>query len=79
MTALLLASVRSRLTTLTAAAALITTVTKVAFIGYEVGYAPLDYTGISGHAMFAAAVLPVSIASFFKNVSRLRGLCVYSS
>ncbi len=43
----------------TATAALLTTVTKVAFIGYEVGYAPWDYTGISGHAMFAAAVLPV--------------------
>ncbi|MBC7728060.1 MAG: phosphatase PAP2 family protein, partial [Microbacteriaceae bacterium] len=26
--------------------------------GYGVGYAPLDFTGISGHAMFAAAVLP---------------------
>jgi membrane-associated phospholipid phosphatase len=37
----------------------ITTATKVAFFGYEVGYAPLDYTGISGHAMFSAAVLPV--------------------
>lgn len=43
----------------TAVAASITTVTKVAFLGYEVGYAPLDYTGISGHAMFGAAVLPV--------------------
>lgn len=43
----------------TAVVALITTATKVAFFGYEVGYAPLDYTGISGHAMFAAAVLPV--------------------
>lgn len=43
----------------TAAAAALTTATKVAFFGYEVGYAPLDYTGISGHAMFAAAVLPV--------------------
>lgn len=42
--------------------ALITTVTKVAFFGFEVGYAPLDYTGISGHAMFAAAVLPVLCA-----------------
>jgi len=40
-------------------AALLTTVTKVAFIGWEVGYAPLDFTGISGHSMFAAAVLPV--------------------
>jgi len=43
----------------TAGAALITTLTKMAFIGWEVGYAPLDYTGISGHSMFAAAVLPV--------------------
>jgi membrane-associated phospholipid phosphatase len=43
----------------TAVAASITTATKVAFFGHEVGYAPLDYTGISGHAMFAAAVLPV--------------------
>lgn len=43
----------------TAAVALITTATKVAFFGYGIGYAPLDYTGISWHAMFAAAVLPV--------------------
>lgn len=43
----------------TAVVALITTATKVAFFGYGVGYAPLDYTGISGHAMFSAAVLPV--------------------
>jgi len=42
--------------------ALVTTITKVAFFGFEVGYAPLDYTGISGHAMFAAAVLPVLCA-----------------
>ena len=43
----------------TAMAALLTTVTKVAFIGWGLGYAPLDFTGISGHAMFAAAILPV--------------------
>lgn len=43
----------------TGLAAGITTATKVAFFGYELGYAPLDYTGISGHAMFAAAILPV--------------------
>lgn len=40
-------------------ATLVTTASKMAFIGWEVGYAPLDYTGISGHAMFAAVVLPV--------------------
>jgi membrane-associated phospholipid phosphatase len=41
------------------AAALLTTVSKVAFIGWGVGYAPLDFSGLSGHSMFAAAVLPV--------------------
>ena len=40
-------------------AALLTTATKVAFIGWGLGYAPLNFTGISGHSMFAAAVLPV--------------------
>jgi hypothetical protein len=43
----------------TAVAAALTTLTKVAFFGYEIGYAPLNYTGISGHAMFGAAVWPV--------------------
>lgn len=43
----------------TTAAALLTTATKVAFIGWGVGFAPLNFTGISGHSMFAAAILPV--------------------
>lgn len=43
----------------TAVAGLLTTVSKVAFIGYGLGYAPLDYAGISGHALFSAAILPV--------------------
>ncbi|NML13937.1 phosphatase PAP2 family protein [Azohydromonas caseinilytica] len=43
----------------TAVAALLTTLTKLAFFGWEIGYAPLNYTGISGHAMFSTAVLPV--------------------
>lgn len=43
----------------TAVAALLTTITKVAFFGWEIGYAPLNFTGISGHAMFSTAVLPV--------------------
>lgn len=43
----------------TALAALVTTVTKVAFIGFGIGIAALDFTGVSGHAMFAAAVLPL--------------------
>ena len=46
---------------LTAAATAVTTVTKVAFIGYEVGYAPWDYTGVAGHSMFAAAIWPLLV------------------
>ena len=42
-----------------ALAAALTTVTKIAFIGYGIGSAAWDFTGLSGHAMFAAAILPV--------------------
>lgn len=37
----------------------LTTVTKLAFIGWGVGIGVLNFTGISGHAMFATAVYPV--------------------
>jgi membrane-associated phospholipid phosphatase len=33
--------------------------TKIAFIGWGIGIRPLDFTGISGHAMRAVAVFPV--------------------
>lgn len=39
-------------------AVLVTTASKVAFIGWGIGSAALDFTGISGHTMFAAAVYP---------------------
>jgi membrane-associated phospholipid phosphatase len=45
------------------AAGLLTTASKVAFIGWGLGSAALDYTGISGHAMFAAAIYPVLAAT----------------
>lgn len=45
----------------TGVAASITTVSKVAFLGFGVGHAPLDFTGFSGHAMFAAALMPVLV------------------
>jgi membrane-associated phospholipid phosphatase len=45
----------------TAVAATITTLSKIAFLGFAIGYAPLDFTGFSGHAMFAAAVLPLLV------------------
>ena len=39
---------------LVAGAVLVTLATKVAFIGFGVGVAVIDFTGVSGHAMFAA-------------------------
>jgi membrane-associated phospholipid phosphatase len=42
-----------------AVAAIVTTGTKVAFLGFGVGVQAASFTGVSGHAMFAAAVLPV--------------------
>lgn len=45
--------------TLVAVAAVLTTATKVAFIGWGVGSATFNFTGISGHAMFATAVYPL--------------------
>lgn len=42
-----------------AVATVITTASKVAFIGWGVGIARLDFTGFSGHTMFAAAIYPV--------------------
>ena len=44
-------------------AVLITTATKVAFIGWGIGSALVDFTGISGHTMFAAAVYPVLLSA----------------
>ena len=45
----------------TGVAAGITTASKVAFLGYGIGWAALDFTGFSGHAMFAAAVMPLLV------------------
>lgn len=44
---------------LTTVAALITTASKLAFFGWGWGIAEINFTGISGHAMFAAAIYPV--------------------
>ena len=40
-------------------AALITLTTKLAFIGWGIGWTAIDFTGISGHAMCAAATYPI--------------------
>ncbi|WP_427912708.1 phosphatase PAP2 family protein [Ramlibacter sp. MMS24-I3-19] len=42
-----------------AAAVALTTASKIAFMGFGVGIASLDFTGFSGHSMFAAAVYPM--------------------
>jgi membrane-associated phospholipid phosphatase len=42
-----------------ALAALVTTISKVAFLGWGIGIASIDFTGFSGHAMFAAAIYPM--------------------
>lgn len=48
---------------LTSLATLLTTASKVAFMGWGLGSATLDFTGISGHAMFAAAIYPLLFAA----------------
>jgi membrane-associated phospholipid phosphatase len=40
-------------------AATLTTASKVAFIGWGLGWAAINFTGVSGHAMFASAIYPV--------------------
>jgi membrane-associated phospholipid phosphatase len=44
------------------AGTLLTTASKVAFLGFGIGWAALDFTGVSGHAMYASAILPVLAA-----------------
>lgn len=46
-----------------AVAAVVTTASKIAFIGYGWGWPALDFTGISGHAMFASVILPVACSA----------------
>jgi membrane-associated phospholipid phosphatase len=40
----------------------VTTASKVAFLGFGIGIATLDFTGFSGHSMYATAILPVLAA-----------------
>jgi membrane-associated phospholipid phosphatase len=54
-----------------ALAILVTTATKVAFIGWGLGSARLDFTGISGHTMFATAIYPVLLSRI---LGRRRGV-----
>jgi membrane-associated phospholipid phosphatase len=59
------------------AAVALTTVSKLAFIGWGVGSVALDFTGISGHAMFAAAIHPLLFGALVpSNRPRMRLLAV---
>lgn len=46
-----------------ALATALTTASKIAFIGWGIGSAELDFTGVSGHAMFAAGVYPLLLGT----------------
>ena len=48
-----------------ALAATITLATKILFLGWGIGIAALDFTGISGHTLLATSVLPVLFGSLF--------------
>ena len=49
--------------------ALLTTASKLAFMGWGIGSAALDFTGISGHAMFATAVYPLLLGTLASHAS----------
>lgn len=40
----------------------VVTASKIAFLGFGIGNAALDFTGFSGHSMYATAILPVLAA-----------------
>jgi len=48
----------------------ITAASKIAFIGWGIGSARLNFTGFSGHAMHAAAVMPLLAGSITADRSR---------
>lgn len=52
------------------AALVLTTASKVAFIGWGIGWPELNFTGISGHAMVAAAVYPLLLGSLASHATR---------
>lgn len=55
------------------AAIALTGASKIAFIGYGWGSPALDFTGVSGHAMMAASVLPLLLGMAAPSPSRRAG------
>jgi hypothetical protein len=49
--------------------------TKIAFVGWGIGIRSLDFTGISGHAMRATAVIPVIFYLMLSRSHRVGQLC----
>ena len=54
------------------AAVTVTTASKVAFLGWGLGWPALDFTGVSGHSMFAAAIYPMTGVAIASALSGLR-------
>lgn len=54
------------------AAVAVTTASKVAFLGWGLGWPALDFTGVSGHSMFAAAVYPLTGVAIARALTGLR-------
>jgi hypothetical protein len=59
-----------------ALAAVIVTATKIAFMGFGWGIASIDFTGMSGHAMLAAAIYPVLVAVFIPPTETWRAVAM---
>jgi len=56
-------------------AVLVTLASKFAFLGWGLGWAALNFSGVSGHAMMAAAVYPVLFAALIPTPSALGRGC----
>ena len=52
----------------------LTGLSKIAFIGWGLGIAAIDFTGLSGHAMFSAAIYPVVAYTLAAQSSRQPGI-----
>lgn len=62
---------------LLAAAISLTLVSKLAFIGWGLGWAALDFTGVSGHAMMAAALYPLMLTMLISARSPTARRCAF--
>jgi hypothetical protein len=52
------------------AATFVTTASTIAFIGWGVGSSEFNFTGVSGHAMFAAAIYPLLLGTLASHAPR---------